>query len=196
MKDKNPQQGKLEQITRKRWFYLLFVLLWFVVPPYASKGYSFPEEWGDVAFHVLGKAIVYSHAELYPIFKLIPMALLVAIIVFRNKAARIFSIYVGISYVLFAFGQSIAVTEKYGLAICTINLVMFLAVAALWVWEAVVLQNDFTPRKRPTWTYWVVPLAFLAFWYPINLKTGKPDFNPIYIFTSPAGVAFCLMTPV
>lgn len=175
---------------------MLFVLLWFVIPPYASKGYRFPEEWQDVTFHVLGKAIVYSHSELYPIFKVIPIILLMAIIVFRNKVARLFSIYVAISYVIFALGQSISLTEKYGLAICTINLVMFLIVAAVWILEAIVLQNDFTPRKRPIWKYWVVPLALLVFWSPINLKTGKPDFNPIYIFTSPAGVAFCLMTPV
>jgi len=190
------QQGKLERITRRWWFYLLFVLLWFVVPPYASKGYKFPQEWGNVIFHVLGRAIIYSHSELYPVFKIIPIVLIVSIVIFRNKVVRLFSIYVSISYVLFAFGQSIAITEKYGVAICTINLVMFLAVAALWIWEAFVLQNDFIPRRRPTWKYWVVPLALLAFWCPINLRTGQPDFNPIYIFTSPAGVAFCMMTPV
>lgn len=190
------RQGKLERITRRWWFYLLFVLLWFVVPPYASKGYKFPQEWGNVIFHVLGRAIIYSHSELYPVFKIIPIVLIVSIVIFRNKVVRLFSIYVSISYVLFAFGQSIAITEKYGVAICTINLVMFLVVAALWIWEAFVLQNDFIPRRRPTWKYWVVPLAVLAFWYPINLRTGQPDFNPIYIFTSPAGVAFCMMTPV
>lgn len=196
MIDQEYRQSKLERITRKWWFYLLFVLLWFVVPPYASKGYKFPQEWGNVISHVLGRAIIYSHSEIYPIFKVIPIILLIGIIVFRNKVARLFSIYVSISYVLFAFGQSIAITEKYGVAICTINLVMFLAVAGLWIWEAVVVQNDLRPAKLPVWRYWVIPLAFMAFWYPLNLKTGRPDFNPIYIFTSPAGVAFCLMTPV
>lgn len=196
MIDQEYRQSKLERITRRWWFYLLFVLLWFVVPPYASKGYKFPQEWGNVISHVLGRAIIYSHSEIYPIFKVIPIILLIGIIVFRNKVARLFSIYVSISYVLFAFGQSIAITEKYGVSICTINVVMFLIVAAFWLWEAVVLQNDYTLRKLPIWRYWVVPLALLAFWYPLDWRTWKPDFNPIYIFTSPAGVAFCLMTPV
>jgi len=196
MTDQTHKRDRLEQITRKWWFFLLFVLLWFVIPPYASKGYSFPEEWQDVAFHVLGKAVVYSYPQLYPIFKIIPILLIVSILICCNKVARLFNIYVAISYVIFALGQSISVTEKYGVAICTINLVMFLAVAALWVWEAFAVQNDFTPGKRPIWKYWVVPLALLAFWYPTNVQTGKPDFDPIYIFTSPAGVAFCLMTPV
>ena len=196
MIDPQYQQGKLERITRRWWFYLLFVLLWFVVPPYASKGYKFPEEWGSVISHVLRRAIIYSHSEIYPIFKVIPIILLIGIIVLRNKVARLFSIYVSISYMLFAFGQSISVTEKYGVAICTINLVVFLAVAALWIWEAVVVQNDLRPAKLPVWRYWVIPLALLAFWYPLDWRTWKPDFNPVYLFTNVAGVAFCMMTPV
>jgi hypothetical protein len=144
----------------------------------------------------LGYAIVYQHPQIYPIFKVVPIVLLIALFVFRNKVARLFSIYVGISYVLFAIGQNIAVTEKYGVAVCTINIVMFSVVAAFWVLEAVVLQNDFRPAKIPVWRYWVTPLLLLAFWYPLNRQTAVLDFNPAYIFTNGAGLAFCMMTPV
>jgi len=188
------QGGKLERITRRWWFFLVFVLLQFIVPPYASKGYNFPEDWGNVISHALGHAIVYQHPEIYPIFKVIPVILLIGIFVFRNKVARLFSTYVGISYVLFALGQSISVTEKYGVTICTINIVMFLVVAAFWLWEAAVLQNDFTLTKQPIWRYWVVPLAVLAFWAPAG--RGRPDFNPVYLLTNGTGLAFCMMTPV
>jgi hypothetical protein len=194
MDENRLQAGKVERITRKWWFFLLFILLQFVTPPYASKGYKFPQEWGDVVYHALGNAIVYSHSQLYPIFKVIPIILLIGIIIFRNKAARLFCTFVSISYALFAFGQSIAVTEKYGVAICTLNIIMFLAVAVFWAWEAVVLQSDFTPRKLPVWRYWVVPLAILAFWGPAN--RGRPDFNPAYLLTNSTGLAFCMMTPV
>jgi len=175
---------------------MMFVLLQFVTPPYASEGYKFPEEWSNVVFHVLGNAIIYKYSALYPIFKIFPFLLIVSIIIFRNRVSRLFNIYVAINYIIFAFGQSIAFTKKYGVAICTINLIMFFAVAAFWFWEVFELKNDFTPKRQPIWKYWVVPLALLAFWYPINLHTGRPDFNLIYVFTSPAGVAFCLMTPV
>ena len=114
----------------------------------------------------------------------------------RNRVTRLFSIYVAITYVLFAFLQSIAFTEKYGLGIITINLIMFLVVAAFWFWEAILRKNDFTPGKRPAWKYWVIPLAFLAFWYPLNPCTGMPDFNPIYLLTNMSGLTFCMMTPV
>jgi hypothetical protein len=39
-------------------------------------------------------------------------------------------------------------------------------------------------------------LAFLAFWFPLNPESMKPDFNPSYIFTNSVGLAFCNMTPV
>jgi hypothetical protein len=190
------QQSKAERITRKWWFFLSFVLLQFVVPPYASKGYKFPEEWGNVIDVALSHAFIYSHSELFPVFKIIPVILVVLIIAFRNRVIRLFNIYVAFSYVLFAFGQSIAVTEKHGVAICTLNVIMFLAVACFWAWEAIALQNNFSPSKIPAWRYWVVPLMFAAFWYPLEFETMKPDFNPLGLFTNVAGVTFCMMTPV
>ena len=126
---------------------------------------------------------------------MIPVILLVCIFIFRNKVGRLFAIYVGITYVLFAIGQSVAITEKYGVSICTINVVMFLIVAAFWAWEVVVLQGDYTLRKLPVWRYWVVPLAVLAFWAPSG-RGGGPGFNPVLLFTNGAGLAFCMMTPV
>jgi len=192
MPDLKRHQSKLEQITRKWWFFLIFVLIQFI-PPYASKGYKI-EEWGNVIQHALGNAIVYKHSEVYPIFQVIAILSLIGILFFQNKLAPVFSIYASISYVLFAIGQSIAITEKYGVSICTINFVMFLIVAGFWAWEAVVPRNDYTLRKLPIWRYWVVPLAVIAFWAPAS--RGKPDFNPVYLFTSGSGLAFCLMTPV
>lgn len=195
MIDQDHLQSKLDRITRRWWFFGLFVLIQFV-PPYASKGYKFPDEWGDVIMHALRYAFIYSYSWLFPIFKIIPMILVIGIIVFRNKVTRLFNIYVALSYVLFAFGQSIAVTEKYGMAVCTNGVIMFLIVAAFWAWEAIVVQNDFKPAKIPIWRYWVVPLALLAFWYPVDFRTARLDLNPVHLFTNVAGVTFCMMTPV
>ena len=189
------QKSNVKRITRKWWFFLSFILLQFVTPPYASKGYEW-NQWGNVIMHSLRNAVIYSHPEIFPIFKIIPLVLIALIIVFRNRFRRLFNIYVAFSYMLFAFGQNIGVTEKYGVAICTVNLIMFSVVAGFWAWEAIVLQNDFTPAKIPIWRYWVVPLALLAFWYPADPRTFMPDFNPAYLFKNGAGIAFCTMTPV
>jgi hypothetical protein len=196
MKQENLEkiQRKLELITRKWWFYLIFVLIQFI-PPYASKGFNWSEI-GLITGEILSNAIVYSYTTMFPIFKIIPIILVVSIIIFRNRVSRIFSIYAAFTYVLIAFLQSIAETDKYGFGILTLNLIMFLVVAVFWFWEAIVQKNDFTPQKRPLWKYWVIPFAIFAFWYPVNPNTFMPDFHPLYLFTNLAGLAFCLMTPV
>ena len=188
-------QRKLEWLTGRWWFILVFVLLGFILPPYASKGYEF-SEMGNVIQDILGNSLFHDVSSLYPIFKILPVLLIISIFFFRNRVTRLFSIYVGITYILFAFLQGIGITNEYGLGIVTGNVVMLLIVAAFWFWEAKMGKNDFTPKKFSIWNYWALPLAFLAFWFPLNLETMKPDFNPIYLFTNPAGLAFCMMTPV
>jgi len=189
-------QGKLDYLTRKWWFFLLFILLQFV-PSYASKGFD-PAETGLVTGEILSHALAYDYPSLFPIFKIIPVILIISIIFLKNAVPRVFSVYVGITYLLFAVLQSVAITEKYGLGIITANVIMFSLVAIFWFWEAVVQKNDFTAPKRAGWRYWVVPFAFLAFWYPLTISDGSmiPDFNPIGLLTNGAGLAFCLMTPV
>jgi len=187
-------QRKLELITRKWWFFLIFILMQFI-PPYSSKGFEVSEI-GIVTGEVLSHSLVYNFPAFYPIFKVLPLILVICIILLRNRVTRIFNLYVAITYLLFALLQNIAFTEKYGLAIITINMVMFLLVALFWFWEALIQKNDFTsPTKSPR-KYWIIPLAFLAFWYPINPDTMGPDFNILYLLTNEAGLTFCMMTPV
>lgn len=192
-------QGKLESITRKLWFYLLFVLLQFV-PPFTSKGGIISplnlSKRAEITIDILQHALVSSLEMLYPIFKVIPIILVISIIFLGNRTTRWFNAYVGISYVLFAFLQHIAVTEQYGLSILMTNFISLLIVAAFWFWDVFAQKNDFTPKKQTMLKYWVVPLAFLAFWYPLNPSTAMPDFNPIYLITNVAGLTFCMMTPV
>jgi len=188
-------QRRLESITRKWWFFLLFILMNIFLPPYVPEGF----EWSEIGWitgTILSNALVYTYTALYPIFKIVPIVLVATVIFLRNRVTRLFSLYGAITYVLFAFLQSIAVTEEYGLGVITVNVVMFSVVAAFWFWEALVQRNDFAPQKRSAWKYWVIPLAVLAFWYPLNPTTMMPDLNPIYLLTNVAGLAFCLMTPV
>jgi len=190
-------QAKLELMTGKWWFFLLFVLMQFVIPPIASKGFDWSEI-GSITGEVLSNAIIYDYPMTYPIFKIMPIVLILSIACLANRVNRFFSFYVGINYILFAFLQSIAVTEKYGLSIITLNLFMFIIVAAFWFWEAIVQRNDLKPQKQPRWKYWVIPVAVLAFWYPCSIYgvVAIQDFNPIHLLTNEAGLTFCMMTPV
>jgi hypothetical protein len=65
----------LEKATRRWWFILLFGLLAFVVPPYASKGYSFPEKCEEVSLQGLANPIC-PLDEYRVVFKVVPLVLL------------------------------------------------------------------------------------------------------------------------
>lgn len=73
---------------------------------------------------------------------------------------------------------------------------MFFIVAAFWLWDVFAGKNNFMPQRRPLGKYWVVPLAFIAFWFPINADTFLPDFAPMNFLTNVAGLTFCMMTTV
>ncbi len=189
-------QETLELITRKWWFILLFILIGTITPPIVTKGFDFSKI-GVIIPHILRHSLIkIIPSALYPIFKVIPIILVFSLILFGNRVSRLFSLYAGINYLLFAFFQNIAITEEYGFGIVLGDFILVTLVAIFWFWEAFAGKNDFTYQKIPIIRYWVVPLAFLAFWYPIDLKTMKPDFNLAYLFTNPAGLAFCMMTPV
>ena len=185
----------LNRITRRWWFFLAIFLIQFI-PPYTTQSYD-PVETGTVVQMILSQAVVYSLKSWYPLFKIIPIVLIIGLVLYGNRISRIFSIYAGLSYLLFAFLQSIALTKEYGLGVIISNLLMFILVALFWFWEAASLENDFSPQKpRSLRSYWALLPAFFAFWGPINMETMAPDFNPIYVVTSGAGLAFCMMTPV
>ncbi|NLJ25065.1 MAG: hypothetical protein GX354_06540 [Firmicutes bacterium] len=188
-------QAGLGRLTHRWWFFLAVLLVQFI-PPYTSQRYN-PIDTGAVIQLILGQALVYSWESWYPLFKIIPLILIIGIILYGNMSSRIFSLYAGITYLLFAFLQSITLTEEYGWGVIISNLLMFLFVALFWFWEAMAGENDFSrPGERSLGNYWALLPAFLAFWGPINMKTMVPDFNPAYILTSGSGLAFCMMTPV
>lgn len=182
-------QGTLELITRKWWFLVLFILIGTITPPIVTKGFD-PYRTSEIIYYILGNALITSCSPLYPVFKIIPLILIFALILFGNRIGRVFSLYGGITYLLFAFLQNIATTEKYGFGVVTGNFILMVLVAIFWFWEASINKNNFSPQKLPIIRYWVVPLAFLAFW------GTKPDFNLADLFTNGAGLAFCVMTPV
>lgn len=100
------------------------------IPPYASKGYEWSET-GQVIIEILSNSLENVYTALYPIFKIIPIILIISIIFLRNRVTRLFDAYVAITYVLFAFLENIATTEKYGLGIVTINIIMTNLVSSL-----------------------------------------------------------------
>lgn len=184
----------LERITRKWWFFLLFFFL-FAIPSYSSRPID-PRETTQLVTAVIPHALIYSYPAALPLFKVMPILLGIGIALWGDRVTRAFHAYAAATLLLMAVFQNMAVTERYGLAIITGNVVVYALVALCWAWEAIAKETNMGPRKRSWWRYWVVPLALLAFWFPVNTETIKPDWNPLLLLTSEAGVTLCMMVPV
>jgi hypothetical protein len=182
----------MDKLTRRWWFFVLFILAQFL-PPFASHGIDSVPKF--LAVHLMN-APLHHLGDWQAVFKIVPILFVLGIVLFGNRVSRLFSIYAGLAYLSFNALQNFSYTQEYGLGVLSPNLITMLLVALLWFWEAFAGQNDFSPVKLTPLKWFFIVLAFWAFWDPINAVTRMPDFNPLYLIDNPGGAAFCMMTPV
>jgi hypothetical protein len=185
---------KVDMATRKWWFLGIMLLLFFI-PSFSARPVD-PRETSKLITAVLSNPLIYAIPALLPVFKVLPIVLVVAIVVWGDKVTRLFNAYVAVTVLLLALFQNAAFTPEFGFAALLGNAVAYLLVAIVWFWETVIKVNAFTPHPRSLWRYWVVPVAFLAFWFPLDLATRGPDFTLTQLLTNSAGLATCMMLPV
>ena len=187
-------QGTLDNLTKKWWLYLLLLLLLFI-PAYSSEGYD-PRRSVDLVGQVLSRPLINSFPLLMPMAKIVPLALFIALLAYRNRMKRAFDVYVAALYLALALFQTTALTPTFGFVVISGNLVLMLLVALSWVWEVVAERNSFDTPVHVSWRWWVVPVAFLALLQPVDTTAMSPDFTPLRLITNEAGLTFCMMTPV
>jgi hypothetical protein len=136
-----------------------------------------------------------AYLWLSPIIHVITVVLLVALYRYGSKIGRVADAFFGILFLFIAFSNHIAITENYGLAVVTGNLVPVFIVGLFWMWEVYKPHNEYVFQRLPAWRYWVLPFVFLAFWSPINAELN-PHFSPLLLLTSSFGVMYCPTTPL
>ncbi|MCL4514460.1 MAG: hypothetical protein M1379_02505 [Firmicutes bacterium] len=188
-------QGYLDWMTRRWWFLSALALANFLIPSYVPRAYQ-PQEIPGIIEAVLSNPLIYKFPALMVLAKLIPIALIAAVVLLGGKAARLFDLYAAVLLFALALFQNMAFTEKYGFVILWSNVVSIMVVAIFWAWEAIAAKNDFTATKQPLWSYWVIPAAFLAFWFPVETSSITPKFSILELFTNEAGLTLCMMLPV
>ena len=181
----------------KKWTKTLLILAVFficsVLPVFAALPFS-QQDSSLVIKEVLMKTSV-AYLWLSPSVHVVTVVLLVAMYLYGSRVGRIVDGFFAILFLSIAFSNHIAVTDTYGLAVVTGNLVPVLIVGLFWVWEVYKPQNNYVFERLPAWRYWVLPFAFLAFWSPVNAQLN-PDFNPLLLLNSSFGVMYCPTTPV
>jgi len=189
--------GVIDYLTGKWWFYvIMYVVSFWVIPPYASRGYSF-DEIGKVVGVALSHALTYKLVDMVWPSLLLHVALLAivaALVIWGDRASLFFDFYAFIVYTIL-IGQGFAFTEEYGFVVLTGNVLLVSLVAVLWAWECIVRRNRLGGRILDRRRLWVVPLAAFAFWSPV-----KPILDPYlllkWFLAGYYGVAYCLTTPV
>lgn len=187
------QTNKLERVTRKWWFFAMLLVAQFLIMPFSTQNFDF-NKIGNIISITLINSFQSKMYDYYLYFQLFAIIALLLLFIFQNKFAKVFNIYVFLSYIAFAVMQNIAFTENYGFSVVTINILMFLFVAYAWLKEVLKPENDYTFSNLNWKESWLIPLAFIAFWAP--LSNGIFDFNPKHLLYSGSSLAFCLMTPV
>jgi hypothetical protein len=172
---------------------LVVLLICSFLPVFTSL--PFPQQDSSLVIkEVLMKTSV-AYLWLSPAVHVITVVLLIALYLYGSRGGRVADAFFAILFLFIAFSNHIAITNTYGLAVVTGNLVPILIVGLLWVWEVYKPQNNYVFERLPAWRYWVLPFAFLAFWSPINAQLN-PDFNPLLLLNSSFGVMYCPTTPV
>lgn len=185
----------LDKATEKWWFYLLVLLLFFVVPSYTQKGASYQES-QNIIKEVLTNPLIYGFTPLLWVSKAV-FVLLVLLIIFQGKRmSRAFAVVTAVYYVGIAIFQNTAQTSTYGLTILSGNVLLMLLVAASWIVEALKPKNKFAPIEVPPWKWWVLPLAGLAFWFPVDASGSSPQFTLANLVSNGSMLTYCMVTPV
>ena len=172
---------------------LVVLLIFSFLPVLATSPFS-QQDSSLVIKEVLVKTSV-AYLWLSPIVHVFTVVLLVALFFYGSRVGRVADGFFAILFLFIAFSNHIAVTDTYGLAVVTGNLVPILIVGLFWIWEVYRPQNNYVFERLLAWRYWVVPFAFLAFWSPVDAQLN-PDFNPLLLLTSSFGVMYCPTTPV
>jgi len=186
--------NRMEAVT-SRWWFLLIVILISFFPLYSQQPYD-PRQTSEVISAVLASPLIYSLPALFPLFKIIPLALTVWLLFEPIKARRWFALYAALNLFGIAFFQNSALTSQYGLVIITGNVILFGAIGAAWLAEAMNPRLIFSTRPLTTRALILVPLMLLAFWMPIQTETMRLNLNPALLFTNEAGLTGCMMLPL
>jgi hypothetical protein len=183
----------LEVLTSKWWFYGLLFLACFIPPWSSNKVESFAElrklvEY--VAEFLIAKKLVL--VPFMPYFHLAMLVLFSALLIWKNRFGKVFSMITGLHFLLIMFMQTGAITEQYGLVFYPNAFIMISAIGLGWVWEGFIRKNDYTFRPLKPHHYLLIAAAIFSFWNPD--RAG--DYRLILFLTSTSPIAFCMVTTI
>ncbi len=187
---------KSKGILLSRWFFVVLFLMALILPPYAERAFA-PQNIADIVAITLSNSFVRDLLPYSTIFQLIALFFFVGLVVWKNKFGKAFTLFVGISYLMYAVAQNIAITEKYGWSMVLSNIVLCLLTSFVWLQDTWNSKNQYTFQNFNKKNFWLLFVGLFCFWWPMDFS-GTPYFNPLHFFTGHVAqsIQFCPMTPI
>jgi len=189
-----------QTLTSRKWFYPLAFFMLVVLsmwPPYTQIPYD-PRNTSQVIYEILQVSIV-PYASWGWFFHLGTLAV-IALVIWRPQiGGRVIAAYFGVNYLVIAALQTNATTTHFGFAVQTGALIASGFLGILWLWVAWKDRLQMSFKNIPAWRWFLLPLALLVFWSPIEIQGSQVifNFNPQRLLTSAEyGLTYCFMTPV
>lgn len=177
-------------------FVVCLLLAQFLLIPVATENFH----WADIG-GIIGYTL--SHAffqQMYAygwVFQWLALGVLLVLALKRNRwATRLFMYYAGAVNVFYAVIQNVALSEKHGWSVVTVNVVMMTFVGWMWFRAAIRGREVFTFDGLSCRTMWMIPVALFCLWWPMDMYTAVPVADWRLFFTGASGMAYCSMTPV
>ena len=185
---------RVNALTTKWWFYALLLVVFFM-PSYAAQGVD-PAETFKLVQTVLSSPLVRDYPMLMVVSKIAAAVVIGAMFALREKTCRLFAFFAAGVFFIIALLQNLAFTEQYGTVFLTGNALITLVVAYFWGLETFVQRNAIRAAGMNNRELWMLPLAILAFWFPVDPSTVAPHFALNYLWCNESVLTFCMITPV
>lgn len=177
-------------------FVVCLLLAQFLLMPVATENFHWAAI-GDIIGYTLSHAFFQQMYAYGWVFQWLALGVLLVLVLKRNRwVTRLFMYYAGTVNVLYAVIQNVALTERHGLSIVTVNVVMMAFVGWMWFRAAMQGRDVFTFDGLSWRTVWMIPVALFCLWWPMDMHTALPVADWRLFFTGASGMAYCSMTPV
>ena len=187
---------KSQKFILSGWFLIVMFIMAFILPPYAENNFVV-QNISIIVNATLSNSFVSNLLPYSTLFQIVVLLFLLGLIVFKNRFGKAFTLFVGISYLVYAFVQNIAITEKFGFSMIVSNIILCMMTSFVWLSDLKFNNNSYTFKNFNKKNAWLIIVALFCLWWPMDLS-GIPDFNPLYFFTGHVAqsIQFCPMTPV
>lgn len=186
--------------NRKKWIlvWVAMIALQFL-PMFSTKKFDYSISGNfELAGNIISNNFLQYLDDFYLIFKIIPIVFIV-LMACKKKVTKLYLIYIGVMYLVFAVVQNIGYVEGHGLSLVVPNIIICIIMSIVWFLEAKNCDVEYAFRQKKCLFYFLIPLCILAFWDPpvdhaiqgISMKFTLH--NLIFSFS---GLTECMMTGI